>query len=297
MGVLIGTDTSFHLGFKSINDLRPAELGISDPNARWLIATSVVGELDEISKQGIQNKSKRAGKEKALIVRALEGREQLASGIPVVRARDVPDMTVYPFDSMLIDNRILASYLRYAQSHPEDDVYLVADDDAFRLRASDFDLRIIDPPEVLRLPDVKDKATLDNERLRAELNELKAAAPILSVHVADAAANTIERTVYKRFEEASLAELIETISTPEEFVEMPRALGLMLQREQRNEAYEEQLGRYRAALDPYLRSLHEVRNRTLEIKLVVRNGGLRTASDIHLDIAVPPTVHVASTPP
>jgi hypothetical protein len=182
MPMLLATDSSFHIGFKSINVVTPAELGSDYASAEWLVATTVIEELDIIGKANQRNRSKIARAEKAILMGALDGGTPLASGVAVHHAQDALDVAQYGLDPSIVDHRIIASYLRYLGEHPDAVVALLTDDGPMRIRARGLGFYdLIDPPASLARPPIKDDVELELERTRAELKTLRAAAPKLSL--------------------------------------------------------------------------------------------------------------------
>src|SRR5437762_7180161 len=80
------------------------------------------------------------------------------------------------------------------KSFPDEEVFVATDDDGFGLlvKCGHWNLRVIEPPEILRLPAATDKRDDQLRRLREENEKLRNAGPRLRLHFAGNEAAKLE---------------------------------------------------------------------------------------------------------
>jgi len=322
----IFVDTNFLLHAKPLRDI-PWETRHERPTVR--IVRTNVRELDR-HKDLHPKKHLRERALKALqVIERSTQQKILRHDVDLVVDNRGPqlDFDQFELDANSLDDLLIASVLEYRAEHPNETIVLYTHDVGPRLTAQRLGIDARPIPADDLLPPQKDDAERENERLKRELHELRAAAPQLSVTmngetevvtvttlvagVADlsdddvneqAAAARAKLPAFERTAEAALHPGFERINgklvldldrTPSEIDYDAIAAG-------EYDRYERACVRYEKEYAAYLRERRDVleaRSRTIAIQLDLHNSGGRPGDDIRVELEFPSHIVVELEPP
>lgn len=280
----LAPDTNFHLAYQSIDVVRPTKI-VPDADG-WLIAATVVRELDDREHKPVEQKSRdRAKREKSILGNVIERGEPLPTGAAVSFALSPADYRVYNLNSDVTDHRILGDLKLYNEQHPEDLIVVVSHDLSMRLQAAALGFVAIDPPSTLRLPDIPTTTELQLKKTQAKLAALEATVPQLKVAFC---ANRLDSS---QFEVATALSSQEVETIIKDIVPDPRNTPLIQSFAlsfDYNEKYDEQFRDYLGKLPAYMIAHDRTTHRTIEVCLELINDGPVPAKEIDLRLEFTP---------
>ena len=180
--IIVFPDTNILLHYPCIKDIDWRSL--CDANVvRLILSRQVVAELDEKkSHPTLRERAERSIKE---IRKLLKDGGQVRDKVTIESfKKDIP-FSQYPADlnADSQDDRIICHVLKCAEENAPLHVVIISEDLGMEIRCEPFNIRVIEPPRVDRLPNPT--TDLERERNKAikELNELKNKTPNISIKI------------------------------------------------------------------------------------------------------------------
>lgn len=203
------------------------------------------------------------------------------------------DFREYDLDRELGDDYLIASALDFLQSH-KDPVTVVTDDFGLLIKSST-QLRVLQLPSEMRLPQDVDEDQKRIKQLEASLQHVSSVSPLLSLNFGEdrihAEFNLCpSRKLTARQMEEKLAVLARThskIETPNGNDHVSYLIGLQYQK------YNRELEHYHQEYSQYLRKVldfEDLQRRTLRLNLEIHNQGGKQATDIDIQLKFPVSV-------
>ena len=150
-----------------------------------VIAPTNIKELDKHKDQHPKKHLRDRARKALQLIEAATKHATIRVGTTLVivnRANRI-EFADYGLDSASADDALIASILAYRVEHPDEVIVLYTHDVGPRLTAQRLGIRALAIPDEELLPPEKDAIEQENERLRKELHEFKAASPQLYVTI------------------------------------------------------------------------------------------------------------------
>jgi PIN domain len=313
-------DTNLFLHFRPLNEIDWCEL-LQASSVEIKIAPVVTREL-EVQKTLNPSRKLRERADKAL--RLLHGylrQNQVRNSVTLeflITEPNAEAAVARGLNLQINDDRLVGTFLQYRDEHPDVPCVLVTDDLPLTVKATHYQIQIAPPGDPLRLPAEPDALEKKNQQLQAELLRYKSREPGLDVlfksgqrhaqfqiqRPTDAASGT-ETTIQSRlsaaFAKCPLVELrpehdpnVAAIKN-NPFAEIAESIqkataGLQAFGRQFYEDYNARARAYYRDYEKYLRdsvAFQTLASRTVELNLILANGGTCPAEDIHLLLHFP----------
>jgi len=195
------------------------------------------------------------------------------------------------------DDLLLATVLSFKKSFPDEEVFVATDDDGFGLlvKCGHWNLRVVEPPEILRFPAATDKRDDQLRRLREENEKLRNAGPRVRLHFAGNEAAKLEfslkqtdvdseaGSMTKRLRE-NYPDLQATLPTPG----MPDLdLRQAMNTPEAVQKYNSSLKEFFNRCQKPIRDFVERRSRTIFFSVSVKNTGSAPAENLSVKLHFP----------
>lgn len=193
--IVLFPDTNIFLQCKSLQDL-PWEDVFDVDQVDLLVGAPVQDEIDRLKQDGNHRRARRARDTHNLFRQALASSDEtvtLRDGRPRVVLTFAPLLpvgrpTIPTLDLSRADDRLIDEVRHYQNGVLPDGVVslILTSDTGMKLRARRHDVAVADVPDGWMLPPESDTRDKEISKLRAELERLRNAAPILDVALQDA---------------------------------------------------------------------------------------------------------------
>lgn len=178
-------DTDFFLHYVQPQDADWCKF-LSSDRVTLLVSSMVTDQLDKHKDQHpVRGLRKRAKSSLSRINEFFKNdmTAQLRDGVIVeFRAKSpLVDYASLGLDRESQDDRILADILSFAQENPTADLLLITTDMGFQIKARSHAVRVVEPPQDWRLPEVADPLEEENRALKKEVEQLRYRIPKLTL--------------------------------------------------------------------------------------------------------------------
>ncbi|MDP1572193.1 MAG: PIN domain-containing protein [Vicinamibacterales bacterium] len=305
--VFIDTNVLLHYQFFDEPDW-PAQLGVTE--VTLVFAPVVFSELDRHGWSGSRRERARAKS----VLKKVNGLALSTSPVKVRAGVHAIALDAEPVDSLFAqhrldprtsDDRLLASFVEFRSVHSADRVLILSPDIGLSVKARSRRCEIVAPADTLELPPEPDDVERELDRVRRELNELKTAAPDLTITFGGGSTHERFRIrPVKDFDEATLQRLLDTWrSRHQHITPMPQAIQGSLGQVVSLEGLAGLPGfvsaadaaKYNATIDGY-RGQYEMflrlwpaainsRRRNLQFALTLENTGAAPADDVEIQLS------------
>lgn len=261
-----------------------------------IVAPTVIRELNEKKdgKDATKVIQERAKQRLSYLLPKIKGgiKTQLRPNTEITAVTNDPtiDFSAHKLNDRLPDDWLLATIIEYKQNNTSSDVALVTEDGGLVLKAPAHNIDVVDPPLDQRLEDKPDPVQKENQQLKQELAQIKAARPNIELQFADG--NRFTTLIAPVTEDPKVAEEESKWKADyEEHRAKERAHNMFASRpsillSQLNVSYGDELVDYR-----------DLVSRTYQLDLQVANSGKVPADGIDITLEFPPNVSVAAEGP
>jgi hypothetical protein len=326
---VIFVDTNVLLHAKPLQDIRWEDL--EQGPITIVIVPTVVRELDWHKDQNPKKHLRERARRALQRIEAVLEAPILRPGVSLRLEHRSPnaEWTAWELDASKPDDALVGAVAAYRAAHGDEDVVLVTHDVGPRLTARRLGIRARELPDTEKLPPSKDETEQENERLRKELHELRAAAPKLVVTIDGVdgvvRVSTLAAPPTTLSPEQLRAEVAAARDALPAYTDTPSAghqpdvvsvdgrglpvldLDAIVGSADLNAIPPGEFSRYERARESYLAEYREyllrthdvdtILARTVPLDLAILNEGGVPADDIHVEIEVPDHVVLAELPP
>lgn len=265
-------------------------------NVLLIVAPTVVRELNEKKdgKDATKVIQERAKQRLSYLLPKIKGGMKTPlrpnTEITAVTSDPTIDFPAYKLNDRLPDDWLLATMIEYRQSNTSSDLALVTEDGGLVLKAPAHNIEVVDPPLDQRLEDKPDPVQKENQQLKQELAQIKAARPNIELQFADGkrftklAAPIAEHQKIAEEESQWKADYKEHCAKERAHNVFAKRPSILLT--QLNVRYDDELVDYRDLI-----------LRTYQVDLQVANSGKVPADGIDITLVFPPNVSVSTERP
>lgn len=316
-------DTNILLHAKPLQDIPWEEH--ATPPITIFITTTNIRELDRHKDQHPKKHLRERARKALLRIEAALAEPTIRHDVRVHIDHQPPTLIyeTYGLDPNHPDDTIIASALQAQHDDPEDSVILYTHDVGPRITAARLGITARELPANDRLPPQQDEIEKENERLKRELHDIKAAAPQLHLQIngqkQHATASTLASTP-PTIDEDGITNAAraardrlphyETLSTTEvesPYVDARHILNLgdwdisgnNVISQSEYQRYQSESGWYEEQYRTHLRDVHDSmveRARSVALTFTLHNDGGQPGEDIRVTVAAPLNVTIAQYP-
>ncbi len=275
--------------------------------------------IRELNKQKDENRSAKLRRRAASVLKRLHAlseqapETQIRPGVAVHFGTQEPDLdyAVHHLNPTTQDDVLIASVLIHRRDHADQNVLVVTGDLGLKLKAPHHNIRVVSPPETLKLPEEPDPNEQRVQELEEEIRQLRRRAPALRVAFEDG--SDVARFQISPLRRPTVEDIEErTRRLKEEYPRLPRQSqepvdGVMsveriaasveagfdalrgipsAEFARYNRELEEFYARYAQFIEKEVAS-NQLGNRTLCLSIVLFNGGTSPAEDIDIFLHLP----------
>ncbi len=257
----------------------------------WLFVRTVIRELDDKAHSQTSRLKRRATASLHDLREAISGRPS-GRMLQAFTPKPPLDYGSMGFDPYVNDERILAEVAAFKAQNFNAVVLLLTRDTGMELMATLHGIDLASPACDLTAVEEEDATERDLRNLRREFEALRAAQPKLTLSFADNAAE-VNIDVFPALSECALAEIVQTLSAPEAESPMQAQFvsSMMIAQYERDPNYEELLAKYAARLREAVPVLWASLGSVITVSLALHNIGDVEASDVNVELTVPPSRH------
>lgn len=318
--IAVFPDTNLFMHFRPFNEIDWCEM-LQASVVEIKVAPVVTRELEE---QKTLNPSRKLRERAATALKLLHGylgHDRVREGVTLeflITEPNTDAASARGLNLQINDDRLVGTFLQYRDDHRDVPCVLVTDDLPLTVKATHYQIRIAPPSDSLRLPAEPDALEKKNKQLETELLRYKSREPALEVlfksgqHHAQFkierptnSASDTEATIQSRLSVAiAKCPLVELRSEHDPdiaaiknspFAEIAESIqkataGLQAFGRQFYEDYNARAKAYYRDYEKYLKdsfAFQTLASRTVELNLMVANGGTCPAEDIHLLLHFP----------
>lgn len=298
-------DTMIFLHYVSIEEIDFLSLLDAD-KITIVIPRITIRELDKA--KNVHNQSRireRAKKVLHKIEKWMLPAEPIRSGITLLKYESLPSVPFekYGLNPEWSDDFLLATIMQYKHENPNAEIYLISQDSGPRLTAQHLGIPALELPQEFKLPAIADPIELENIELRKKVSKLQSALPQMIVCFAgseppeshakfmlpapikpiddeiEAALKEIKEKYPKRYPPA-----VKGSDTHPNIAAALFALQPLMQTSpDEYDRYNSDVDEYLTLYDQYMKEswkIKEIRSRTIQFQLEVRNIGTAPADDV-----------------
>ncbi len=292
-------DANVTLHFNALNGLDWC--AVCDSQTVLLHVTQpLLAELNKIKDSGPNPAIRERAKATLRQLKSLYAGEKdsLPANVRVQFSEISPDVAKFPgLNPHVADDVLLAAVLLFKKSFPDEEVFVATDDDGFGLivKCGHWGLKVIEPPETLRLPAAEDKRDAQLRRLREENEKLRNTGPRLRLHFTDNEAAKLEFSLKQTDVDSEAGSMTKRLR--EDYPDLQATLptpgvpGLNLRQSMNTP---DAVQKYNSALKEFfercqkpIRELVKRRSRTIFFGLSVTNSGSAPAENLSLKLHFP----------